>query len=99
MARLPAAHPSLQITQTTGVVVPSITVQLLRGRSIDQKRAFAAAVTDAAVGELGARPGDVRIAYEHIEPDDVANGGVLASDDDSRSGVLSNLGHAGSDAG
>lgn len=79
--------------------MPSITVQLLRGRSVDQKRAFAVAVTEAAVAELGARPGDVRIAYEHIEPDDVANGGVLASDDASRSSVLSNLGHAaGGDA-
>jgi 4-oxalocrotonate tautomerase len=74
--------------------MPSITVQLLRGRSIDQKRAFAVAVTDAAVEKLGARPGDVRIAFEHIEPDDVANGGVLASDDSSRSAVLTGLGHA-----
>ena len=73
--------------------MPSITVQLLRGRSVDQRRAFAAAVTDAAVETLGARAGDVRIAYEHIQPDDVANGGVLAVDDAARSGVLSNLGH------
>ena len=74
--------------------MPSITVQLLRGRTVDQKRAFATAVTEAAVETLGARAGDVRIAFEHIEPDDVANGGVLASDDSSRAGVLSNLGHA-----
>ncbi|TDD64552.1 4-oxalocrotonate tautomerase [Jiangella aurantiaca] len=73
--------------------MPSITVQMLRGRTVEQKRAFAAAVTAAAVAELGARPGDVRIAFEHIEPDDVANGGVLASEDASRSSVLSNLGH------
>jgi len=73
--------------------MPSITVQLLRGRTVEQKRAFAAAVTSAAVEALGARPGDVRIAFEHIEPDDVANGGVLASEDSSRSSVLSNLGH------
>lgn len=81
--------------------MPSITVQLLRGRTIDQKRAFAVAVTDAAVENLGARPGDVRIAFEHIEPDDVANGGVLAADDASRSAVLSGLGHAaaGDDVG
>lgn len=78
--------------------MPSITVQLLRGRSVDQKRAFAAAVTEAAVEALGARAGDVRIAFEHIDPDDVANGGVLASDDSSRAGVLANLGHAGADA-
>lgn len=74
--------------------MPSITVQLLRGRTVEQRRAFAVAVTEAAVETLGARPGDVRIAYEHIEADDVANGGVLASDDASRASVLSNVGHA-----
>lgn len=75
--------------------MPSITVQLLRGRTIEQKRAFVAAVTDVAVETLGARRGDVRIAFEHIEPHDVANGGVLASDDASRSAVLAGLGHQG----
>lgn len=53
-------------------------------------------MTDAAVTELGARPSDVRIAFEHIDPSDVANGGVLASDDGSRAGVLSGLGHESS---
>lgn len=76
--------------------MPNITVQLLRGRSVDQRRAFAAALTDVAVETLGARRADVRIAFEHIEPDDVANGGVLAVDDTSRSGVLANLGHSAS---
>ncbi len=37
--------------------MPSSTVQLLRGRTVEQKRAVAAAVTDAAVEALGARPG------------------------------------------
>lgn len=80
--------------------MPNITVQLLRGRTVDQRRAFASAVTKVAVETLGARPGDVRVAFEHIEPDDVANGGVLALDDASRTAVLSNLGHgaAGDDA-
>jgi len=35
----------------------------------------------------------VRIVFEHIEPDDVANGGVLVIDDSSRAGVLADLGH------
>lgn len=75
--------------------MPNITVQLLSGRTVDQRREFAAAVTDVAVKTLGARRGDVRIAFEHIQPDDVANGGVLAVDDASRASVLSNIGHAG----
>lgn len=79
--------------------MPSITIQLLRGRTVEQKRAFAAAATEAAVETLGARREDVRIAFEHIQPDDVSNGGVLAVDDSSRSSVLSNLGHGGADDG
>jgi 4-oxalocrotonate tautomerase len=75
--------------------MPSITVQLLSGRTIEQRRAFAAAVTDVAVDTLGARRGDVRIAFEHIDPADVSNGGVLAVDDDSRASVLQGLGHPG----
>jgi 4-oxalocrotonate tautomerase len=74
--------------------MPNITVQLLRGRTVEQKRAFAVAVTDAAVEALGARPGDVRVVFEHMEPDDVANGGVLAAEDPTRSAVVSRFGHA-----
>lgn len=68
--------------------MPNITVELLRGRSIDQRRRFALAVTEAAESLLGARREDVRIVYDEIEADHVANGGVLASEDDSRAGVV-----------
>ena len=43
---------------------------------------------------LGARRQDVRILFEVISPDSVANGGVLASEDGDRAGVLSSLGLA-----
>ncbi|TQM11491.1 tautomerase family protein [Pseudonocardia kunmingensis] len=69
--------------------MPNITVELLRGRSVDQRRAFAKAVADSAVELLGARREDVRMVFHEITPDIVANGGVLASEDDSRSGVVS----------
>jgi 4-oxalocrotonate tautomerase len=68
--------------------VPNITVQLLAGRSIDQRRTFVEAVTQSAVDALGARQQDVRIVFEEITPDIVANGGVLASEDESRAGVV-----------
>jgi 4-oxalocrotonate tautomerase len=68
--------------------MPNITVELLRGRSIDQRRAFVEAVTAQAVDILGARRQDVRIVFTEITGDDVANGGVLASDDASRAEVL-----------
>lgn len=71
--------------------MPNITVELLRGRTVDQRRAFAQAVADSAVEILGARRQDVRMVFSEITPDIVANGGVLASEDDSRAGVVSAL--------
>ncbi|WP_214403427.1 tautomerase family protein [Pseudonocardia lacus] len=71
--------------------MPNITVELLRGRTLDQRRAFVQAVTDSAVELLGARRQDVRIVFTEITPDVVANGGVLASEDDSRAGVVAAL--------
>lgn len=71
--------------------MPNITVELLKGRTIDQRRDFAVAVADAAVEILGARRQDVRMVFQEITPDIVANGGVLASEDDSRAGVVANL--------
>jgi 4-oxalocrotonate tautomerase len=61
--------------------MPNITVELLSGRSLDQRREFAAAVTAAAVKILGARAQSVRIRFDEIERADVANAGVLVSDE------------------
>lgn len=72
--------------------MPNITVELLRGRTVEQRRAFAQAVADNAVDLLGARLQDVRMVFSEITPETVANGGVLASEDDSRAGVVSALG-------
>lgn len=75
--------------------MPNITVELLAGRSVEQRRAFAQAVADSAVDVLGARRQDVRMVFTEITPDTVANGGVLASEDDSRSGVVAALADKG----
>lgn len=68
--------------------MPNITVELLHGRTVDQRRAFAQAVADSAVDLLGARLQDVRMVFTEVTPDVIANGGVLASEDDSRAGVV-----------
>jgi 4-oxalocrotonate tautomerase len=60
--------------------MPNITVELLSGRTMDQKREFVAAVTDAAVEILKARRESVRILLLEIEKSEVANGGVFESD-------------------
>ncbi|GAA3304680.1 tautomerase family protein [Dactylosporangium vinaceum] len=62
--------------------MPNITVELLSGRTLDQRREFAEAVTAAAVQILNAKRPSVRIRFDEIEKTDVANGGVLESDKD-----------------
>ena len=71
--------------------MPNITVELLAGRSVEQRRAFAQAVAESAVEILGARLQDVRMVFTEITADVVANGGVLASEDASRAGVIASL--------
>lgn len=71
--------------------MPNIRVELLAGRTIAQRREFAEAVTQAAVDVLGARRPDVRILFEEVPADHVANGGVLASEDESRAAVLAKI--------
>jgi 4-oxalocrotonate tautomerase len=60
--------------------VPNITVELLSGRTLDQRREFAAAVTQAAVDILNAKRASVRIRFDELEREDVANAGLLESD-------------------
>ena len=60
--------------------MPNITVELLSGRTMDQRREFAAAVTAAAVDVLKAKREAIRILFVEIEKSDVANGGTLESD-------------------
>ena len=60
--------------------MPNITVELLSGRTMDQKREFVTAVTDAAVDILKAKRDAVRIRLDEIERSDVANGGTIESD-------------------
>ncbi|MEV4376369.1 tautomerase family protein [Streptosporangium amethystogenes] len=62
------------------VSMPNITVELLSGRTLDQRREFVAALTEAAVDILKARREAVRVVFTEIEKSDVANGGVLESD-------------------
>jgi 4-oxalocrotonate tautomerase len=68
--------------------MPNITVELLRGRTLEQRREFAEAVTATDVEVLGARRQDVRIVFQEITADSVANGGVLAHEDASRAEVV-----------
>jgi 4-oxalocrotonate tautomerase len=60
--------------------MPFITVEVGEGRTLDQRRAFVAAVTEAAVEHLDATPDAVRIRMTEIGPYDLARGGRFRGD-------------------
>jgi 4-oxalocrotonate tautomerase len=60
--------------------MPTIRVEMFAGRTVEQKRALAQALTDAAVRTLGGRPEAVDVIFSDVERHDWATGGVLWSD-------------------
>lgn len=60
--------------------MPLITVQLFEGRTVEQKRAYAKALTDASVQVLGIDPGAVDVIFSDVKKCDWATAGVLWSD-------------------
>ena len=60
--------------------MPLIHVTLFAGRTAEQKRAFAQALTDAAVRTIGATPDSVDIIFTYVERGDWATAGRLWSD-------------------
>ncbi len=60
--------------------MPTIHVELFEGRTVEQKRAFAQAVTEATVRTLGGAPESVDILFHDIKKHNWATGGVLWSD-------------------
>ncbi|WAW11226.1 4-oxalocrotonate tautomerase [Oxalobacter vibrioformis] len=60
--------------------MPTITVQLLEGRTLEQKRHFVKAITDAAAKTLDCNPGSIHVIIHEIRKEDWATGGKLWSD-------------------
>lgn len=60
--------------------MPMIRVEMFPGRSLEQKRAFAKAVTDSFVAICGSTPQSVHIVFAEVEKSDWATAGKLASD-------------------
>lgn len=60
--------------------MPMIKVELLKGRSIEQKREFAESVTRETVRILKCSPDVVDIVFQDVERHDWAVGGKLESD-------------------
>lgn len=60
--------------------MPMIRVEMFPGRSVEQKRAFAKAVTDSFVEICGSTPQSVHVVFVDVEKSDWAVAGRLASD-------------------
>ena len=60
--------------------MPVIHVHMFEGRTLDQKRKLVAAMTDAVVKSLDAKPETVQILIHENSKSNVAAAGVLHSD-------------------
>ncbi|MCI1192434.1 4-oxalocrotonate tautomerase [Calidifontimicrobium sp. SYSU G02091] len=60
--------------------MPTIRVELFEGRSVEQKRALAQALTEACVRTLGGSADGVDVLFYDIARHDWATGGQLWSD-------------------
>ncbi len=60
--------------------MPTIHVELFAGRTVEQKRALARALTEATVATLGGSADSVDVIFSDVQRHDWATGGQLWSD-------------------
>ena len=60
--------------------MPVIQVNLLAGRSVEAKRAFAANVTKLACEDLSVKPEQVRVIFNEMPHENYAIAGTLVAD-------------------
>ncbi|WP_425494975.1 4-oxalocrotonate tautomerase [Pandoraea eparura] len=60
--------------------MPTFHVEMFEGRTVEQKRAFVKAVTEAAVKTIGCTPESVDIIITDVKPENWATAGTLWSD-------------------
>ena len=60
--------------------MPFINVRMLEGRSLDQKRELAKAITNAMETICNAKPDGTMVVIEEVPRENWARGGVLLSD-------------------
>ena len=60
--------------------MPTIHVEFFAGRTLEQKRALALALTEATVKTLGSTPESVDVIFTDVQRSDWASGGTLHSD-------------------
>lgn len=57
--------------------MPVIHVEMLKGRTVEQKRCLAAAITEAMVTIAGARAASTTVIFCEVERENLARNGVL----------------------
>ena len=60
--------------------MPYVIVELFEGRTVEQKRACAKALTDAIVEHLNTSPEATHILFHELKRENSAHAGKLASD-------------------
>lgn len=60
--------------------MPTLNIQLFEGRTVEQKREYAKALTEATVRVLGCGADAVEIIFQDVKKHDWASAGVLWSD-------------------
>lgn len=60
--------------------MPIIHVELVEGRSVEQKRKLAKIITEATAETMGCPMEAVKVIYRDMKATDFAEGGILRSD-------------------
>jgi len=60
--------------------MPIVTIKIAKGRTIDQKRNLARAITDSVVSILDVKPGWVSVLIEEFDRENWSTGGELHID-------------------
>ena len=60
--------------------MPTVTMEIYPGRTIDQKRAMVKQVTEALVERINCKPAAVKIIIREISKENIADNGVLHCD-------------------
>lgn len=60
--------------------MPIVTVHMLEGRTLDQKRRLAARITDALIEETGARREMIQVRFLNVSKEEWGRGGLLGID-------------------
>jgi 4-oxalocrotonate tautomerase len=62
--------------------MPTITIQLFEGRTLEQKRMLVKTITDATCASIGCKPSAVDIILQEVKQENWSTGGRLWSEEE-----------------